>query len=98
MRTLVLYTLPPDLLGPDRTVFEFELAGVAEFVTRALPAATVRAVYGRPAEILEDRLGTAPSESTVTRCAMTRSSYNLRYAGWRDLPSCRSLFLAASSR
>ena len=53
MRTLVLYTLPPDVLGPDRTVFEFELAGVAEFVARALPAATVRAVYGRPTEILE---------------------------------------------
>ncbi len=53
MRTLVLYTLPPDLLNSDRTLREFDLSGPATFVGTALGSATVRAVYGRPAEILE---------------------------------------------
>jgi D-alanine-D-alanine ligase len=49
---LVLYTLPPDALEPDRTLSEFDLAGPAAFVAQALPDGAVRAVYGKPGEIL----------------------------------------------
>ena len=60
MRVLVLYTLPPDELGEGRTLGEFELAGAAAFVARALPGATARAVYGRPTEILRTLSETNP--------------------------------------
>jgi D-alanine-D-alanine ligase len=53
VRVLVLYTLPPESPGPQRTVAEFELSGAAAFVARALRGAAVRAVHGRPLEILE---------------------------------------------
>ena len=60
MTTLVLYTLPPDALTPDRTLREFDMTGPAALVAGALDSPLVRPVYGWPAEMLEVLRQTSP--------------------------------------
>jgi D-alanine-D-alanine ligase len=53
VRTLILYTLPPDSLGDGRAMNEFDLSVAAAYVAKAIETDLVRAVYGRLGEILD---------------------------------------------
>ena len=53
MKTLILYTLPPEVLGAGQDVGEFDLTEAAGEVHRALPGAEVVGVRGSAREILD---------------------------------------------
>lgn len=52
MRVLVLYTLPPETVGANRTVNEFDLSLTAQEIASVLPDATLAATIGEAREVL----------------------------------------------
>jgi D-alanine-D-alanine ligase len=60
MKTLVLYTLPPEMLSDNRRLWEFELSDAAYNVARALRNAIVRGVNAWPGEIVQILSETRP--------------------------------------
>lgn len=52
MKVLILYTVPPETVGPGREVCEFDLSQAARGIAEVLPEAVVFGVRGEPREIL----------------------------------------------
>jgi D-alanine-D-alanine ligase len=73
---LVLHTLPPEQAGSNRWEWEFDLREMAEEVAAELPGATIAAVHGEPAEILDVITRAAP-EVVFNLCEAPRANPRL---------------------
>jgi D-alanine-D-alanine ligase len=52
MKVLVLYSLPPASVAPERIVYEFDMSGAAQSIAEVLPEAIVAGVRGEAREVL----------------------------------------------